>query len=58
VHQRDLAVGVGVGDDGVAELAEGRVGRPEGAEDGARSGRLARLVDVLVCDLVDQPEPS
>jgi hypothetical protein len=34
VHQGDAALGVGVLDDGAAVLAEGGVGRPEGAQDG------------------------
>lgn len=34
VHQGDAAFGVGVLDDGAAVLAEGGVGRPEGAQDG------------------------
>lgn len=34
VHQGDAALGVGVLDDGGAVLAEGGVGRPEGAQDG------------------------
>jgi hypothetical protein len=42
-----------VADDGVAELAEGRVRRPERTEDRGRGRCLAGLVDVLVCDLVD-----
>lgn len=54
VHEGDLAVGGRVLDDGAAVLAEGGVGGPEGAEDGGRGGLLARLVHVLVCDLVDE----
>lgn len=34
VHQGDAALGVGILDDGAAVLAEGGVGRPEGAQDG------------------------
>jgi len=53
VHQRRLAVWMWTTNDGVPELAEGRVRRPERTEDRGRGRCLARLVDVLVCDLVD-----
>lgn len=54
VHVGDLANVMGVLDGAVAELAEGSVGRPEGAKDGGGGGRLAGLGDDLVCDLVDK----
>jgi hypothetical protein len=54
VHESSLAIGMFVADDGVAEVAEGRVGRPEGAENCGGSGSLAGLVDVLMGNLVDQ----
>lgn len=54
VHKRSLAIGVWVADDGVAEVAEGRVRRPERSEDCGGGGHFAGLVDVLVCDLIDQ----
>lgn len=54
VEEGDLRVGGHVLDDGGAEVAEGRLGRPEGAQDG-RGGRAEALVgDDLVVDLVDE----
>lgn len=48
VHISDLAL-VGVLDDGIAELAPGSVGRPEGTEDG---GRCGVVVGVVCLDVV------
>merc|ERR1712034_42958 len=53
VHKSSLAIGVRVSDDGVTKVAEWGVWRPEGAENCRGGGCLARLVDVLVCDLID-----
>lgn len=58
VHQRHLAVLVGVLDDGIAVLAEGGVGRPEGAEDGGGGRVDVALSDDLVGDLIDKPDKS
>lgn len=52
VHQADLALRVGVLDDGVAVLTEGGVGRPEGPEDGGGGGIDVALGDDLVGDLI------
>jgi len=41
-------------DDGVAEVPEGGVGGPEGAQDGGGGGDFAGLVNVFVCDFVDE----
>lgn len=54
VHVGDFAVGVGVLDDAVAEVAEGGVGRPEGAEDDVGGGRGAIFGDDFVGDFVDE----
>jgi hypothetical protein len=56
VHEGDLAVGVGVLDDAVAEIAEGSVGRPEGAENDVGRGSQALVSDDLVGDLIDKPD--
>jgi hypothetical protein len=56
VHVGDLAVGVGVLNDAVAQSAERRVGGPEGAQDDV-GGRGDTLVgDDLVGDLVDETD--
>lgn len=54
MHESHLAVWVWVADDGVAKVAEGRVRGPEGSEDCGGGRRLAGLIDVHVCDLVDK----
>jgi hypothetical protein len=54
VHKSDLTLAVWVLNDGIAKLAEGGVGGPEGAEDGGGSGDFAGLGYDLVRDLVDQ----
>ncbi len=54
VHVCDFAVGVGVLDDAVAEVAEGSVGRPEGAEDDVGGRRKALFGDDAVCDFVNE----
>lgn len=54
VHEGDLAVGVGVLDDAVAEIAEGSVGRPEGAKNDIGRGGQALVSDDLVGDLIDK----
>lgn len=54
VHEGDLAVRVGVLDDAVTELAEGSVGRPEGAEDDVGGGGDTVFGDDLVGDLIDK----
>ena len=58
VHLGDAALGVGVLDDGATVLAEGRVRRPEGAQDGGGGGVDVALGDDLVGDLINQPERS
>jgi hypothetical protein len=42
-------------DDTATELAEGSLGRPEGAEDAGGGGSLSSVGDDLVVDLVDEP---
>ena len=54
VHVGDLAIGVGVLDDGVAERTEWRIGRPEGAEDDIRGRRDTFVGGDLVGDFIDQ----
>jgi hypothetical protein len=54
VHVCDFAVGLGVLDDGVAELAEGSVGGPEGAEDDVGGGGEALFGDDAVGNFVDE----
>lgn len=54
VHEGDLAVRVGVLDDGIPEFAEGGVGGPERTQDDVGSGRVAVIQHDLVGDLVDQ----
>lgn len=55
VHLGDAALGGhAVLDDAAAELAEGRVGRPEGAQDGGGCGVDVALRDDLVGDLVNE----
>jgi hypothetical protein len=53
VHKRSLAIWVGVANDGVAEVAEWGVRRPEGSQNCGGGRDFARLVDMLVRDLVD-----
>lgn len=54
VHVGDLALVV-VLDDGVAELAPGGVGRPEGTEDGGGGGVVVGVVGLdVVCDFGDE----
>jgi hypothetical protein len=53
VHERSLAIWVRVSDNGVAEVAEGGVRRPEGSKNCGRGRYFAGLVDVLVRDFVD-----
>jgi hypothetical protein len=53
VHERSLAIWMGVANDGVTEIAEGGMRRPEGTENCGRGRYFARLVDVLVRNLVD-----
>ncbi len=53
VHEGDLAA-VRVLNDASAELAEGGVGAPEGAEDGGGGGEDARFRGNLVGDFVDK----
>lgn len=53
MHVGHLAVGVRVLDNGIAEAAERRVGRPEGAENDVGGGRDALLGDDLVGDFID-----
>lgn len=55
VEEGDLAVLGQVLDDGGAEVAEGRLGGPEGPEDGGRGGLEAFVGDDFVVDLVDKP---
>jgi hypothetical protein len=54
VHEGNTAIGLGVLDDAVAESAEGRIGRPEGAEDNVGGGGDAVLGNNLVGDLIDK----
>ena len=54
VHVGDLAIGVGVLNDAVTQVAEGGVGGPEGAEDDIGSGGQALLGDDLVGDFIDE----
>lgn len=54
VHEGRVSAGRGVLDDAAAELAEGSVGRPEGAEDGGGGGVGAVLGHELVGDFVDE----
>jgi hypothetical protein len=56
VHVGDLAVGVGVLNDTVAEGTEGSVGRPEGAENNVGGGGEALLGDNLIGDLIDEAD--
>lgn len=56
VHEGDAALGVGVLDDGRAVVAEGGVGRPEGAEDGGGGGVDVAFGYDLVGDFVDEAE--
>lgn len=54
VHVGDLAL-VGILDDGVAELAPGSVGRPEGTEDGSGGGSVVGVFGLdVVCDFGDE----
>ena len=54
VHVGDLALVV-VLDDGVAELAPGGIGGPEGAEDGGGCGVVVGVVGLdVVCDFGDE----
>lgn len=56
VHLADAAGGGGgVDDDAAAEVTEGRVGRPEGPQDGGGGGVDVGLGDDLVGNLVDEP---
>lgn len=54
VEEGEFAVGRHVEHAGVAEGAEGGVGRPEGAEDGGGGGRDAFCCGDLVVDFVDE----
>ncbi|KUI59071.1 hypothetical protein VP1G_06335 [Cytospora mali] len=55
VHLGDAAtLGCGVNDDTAAKLAEGRVGGPEGAQDGGGGRVHASLGNDLVRDLIDE----
>lgn len=54
VHVGYFAVGIGVLDNAVTKLAEGRVGRPEGSENDIGCGGEALLGDDFVCNLVDE----
>lgn len=54
MHVGDLAIGVGVLDNAVAQRAEGRVGGPEGAQDDVGGRGDALIGDDLVGDLVDE----
>lgn len=54
VHVGDLAVGVGVLDDAVAQRAEGSIGRPEGAENDVGGWGQTLLRDDFVGNLVDE----
>jgi hypothetical protein len=55
VEECELTVLGHVLDDAASELAEGGLGRPEGAEDTGGCGSLSSLSDDLVVDLVDEP---
>ena len=54
VHVGDLAIGVGVLNNAVAEGAERGIGRPEGAENDVGGGGQTLLGDDLVGDLIDE----
>ena len=54
VHVGDLALGVRVLDDAVAERTEWRIGRPEGAENDIRGRRDTLVGGDFVGDFVDQ----
>ena len=53
VHQGDLAL-MRILDYAAAEFAEGRVGAPEGAENGGGGGKDARFGGDFVSDFVNQ----
>ena len=54
VHKCNLAVRVGILNNGVTEFAEGGVGRPEGAEDNVRGGRETLFGNDAVRDFVNE----
>jgi hypothetical protein len=57
VHVGYFAVGVGILDNAVSELAEGSIGGPEGAENDIGCGGDALLGDDFVCDFIDESIP-
>jgi len=53
MHVRDLAIGVRILNDAIAEITEGSIGRPEWAQDDVGGGGKTLFRDDFVCNLVN-----